>query len=47
VQPDGRGGTAQRALAVRLLPAAGEATRVEDRVVGELRDLRAGGSRWK
>lgn len=45
--PDGRGGVIEHALAVRLLPAAGEAARVEDRVVGELRDLRAGGSRWK
>jgi len=47
VQPDGRGGVVERALAVRLLPGAGEAEGVEAGVVGELRDLRAGGSRWK
>ena len=47
VQPDGRGGVVERALAVRLLPDADEAMRVENAVVGELRDLRAGGSRWK
>jgi peptidase E len=47
VEPDGRGGTLERGLAVRLLPAAGEAGVVEEGVVGELRDLRAGGSRWK
>jgi hypothetical protein len=47
LQPDGRGSVVEYALAVRLLPVAGEATRVEDRVVSELRDLRAGGSRWK
>jgi dipeptidase E len=47
VQPDGRGGVVERALAVRLLPAVEEAECVENAVVGELRDLRASGSRWK
>jgi len=47
VQPDGRGGFVEQALAVRLLPSAGEPDGVEAGVVGELRDLRAGGSRWK
>jgi hypothetical protein len=37
----------ERALAVRLLPTGGEADGVKSGVVGELRDLRAGGSRWK
>ena len=47
LEPDGRGGVVERALAVRLLPAAGGADPVESDGVGELRDLRAGGSRWK
>jgi len=47
VESDGRGGVVERALAVRLLPTGGEADGVESGVVGELRDLRAGGSRWK
>ena len=47
VSPDGRGGVVERALAVRLLPAAGVGMREENRIVSELRDLRAGGSRWK
>jgi peptidase E len=45
--PDGIGGVVEDALAVRLLQASGEPESVENRVVGELRDLRAGGSRWK
>jgi hypothetical protein len=47
VESDGRGGVVERALAVRLLPTGGEADGGESGVVGELRDLRAGGSRWK
>ena len=47
VAPDGRGGVVERALAVRLLPAADVGMREENRIVSELRDLRAGGSRWK
>ena len=47
VEPDGRGAVAEHALAVRLLRTAGETESAESRVLGELRDLRAGGSRWK
>jgi dipeptidase E len=47
VEPDRRGGVVERALAVRLLPTADETGSADNGVVGELRDLRAGGSRWK
>ncbi|MGZ4266113.1 MAG: hypothetical protein ACXVS6_18585 [Solirubrobacteraceae bacterium] len=47
VEPDGRDGVVEPALAVRLLQPGGEAESAENRVVGELRDLRAGGSRWR
>jgi peptidase E len=47
IEPDGRGGVVERSLPVRVLRTAGEAESAENRSVGELRDLRAGGSRWK
>jgi peptidase E len=47
LEPDRRGGVVEHALTVRLLAIPAESESVEHRVVGELRDLRAGGSRWK
>jgi hypothetical protein len=37
----------EESLAVRLLGPADAPEPVDNDVVGELRDLRAGGSRWK
>ena len=45
--PDQRGGVLEEALPVRLLERPRRSESVEGLVVGELRDLRAGGSRWK
>jgi hypothetical protein len=47
VASDGRGGVLEESLAVRLLQPADAPEPVDNDVVGELRDLRAGGSRWK
>jgi len=47
VAPDGFGGAIEEALPVRLLARPGDAEAIERDVVGELRDLRAGGGRWK
>ncbi|MGZ4184957.1 MAG: Type 1 glutamine amidotransferase-like domain-containing protein [Solirubrobacteraceae bacterium] len=46
VAPNGRGWVVEEALAVRLLQPPGDADLLDNDVVGELRDLRAGGSRW-
>jgi dipeptidase E len=49
IQPDGRGGVDERALPVRLIGGQrrGEPGVEDAFAVGELRDLRAGGSRWR